>query len=98
MKTGEEEHEAKISMGYRFRKTVQLFPGVRLNFSRSGISTTIGIPGAGLTIGARGAYANLGLSGTGAVLPRPPTTVARGKFYGSEHDGSHLTGAPISRR
>jgi hypothetical protein len=52
-------------MGFRFHRRVRLFPGVRLNFSRSGISTTIGIRGAGLTIGPRGTYANVGLPGTG---------------------------------
>ena len=62
-------------MGFRFRKSVQLFPGVRLNFSRSGVSTTIGVRGAGVTIGPRGTYANVGLPGTGlsyrARLDRP---------------------------
>lgn len=52
-------------MSFRFRKSVQLFPGVRLNFSRSGVSTTIGVRGAGVTIGPRGTYANVGLPGTG---------------------------------
>jgi Protein of unknown function (DUF4236) len=62
-------------MSFRFRKSVQLFPGVRLNFSPSGLSTTIGVRGAGVTIGARGTYANVGLPGTGlshrARLDRP---------------------------
>ena len=62
-------------MSFRFRKSVQLFPGVRLNFSRSGVSTTIGVRGAGVTIGPRGTYANVGLPGTGlsyrARLDRP---------------------------
>ena len=62
-------------MSFRFRKSVQLFPGVRLNFSRSGVSTTIGVRGAGITIGPRGTYANVGLPGTGlsyrARLDRP---------------------------
>lgn len=52
-------------MGLRFRRSVRLFPGVRLNFSGSGVSTTIGVRGAGLTLGPHGAYANVGLPGTG---------------------------------
>lgn len=52
-------------MGLRFRRSVRLFPGVRLNFSRSGISTTVGVRGAGLTFGPRGTYANVGIPGTG---------------------------------
>lgn len=52
-------------MGLRFRRSVRLFPGVRLNFSGSGVSTTIGVRGAGITLGPHGAYANVGLPGTG---------------------------------
>lgn len=52
-------------MGLRFRRSVRLFPGVRLNFSRSGVSTSVGMRGASLTIGSRGTYANVGLPGSG---------------------------------
>lgn len=52
-------------MGLCFRKRVTLFPGVRLNFSGGGISTTIGVRGASVNIGPGGAYLNLGLPGTG---------------------------------
>lgn len=52
-------------MGFRFRRSVRLFPGVRLNFSRSGVSTSIGVRGASMTLGSRGAYANVGIPGSG---------------------------------
>lgn len=52
-------------MGFRFQRRLKLFPGVRLNFSRGGISTTIGVRGASVTLGGTGAYVNLGLPGTG---------------------------------
>ena len=52
-------------MGLRFRRSVRLFPGVRLNFSRSGVSTSIGVRGATMTLGPRGAYANVGIPGSG---------------------------------
>ncbi|HVF62331.1 MAG TPA: DUF4236 domain-containing protein [Thermoanaerobaculia bacterium] len=52
-------------MGLSFRRSVRLFPGVRLNFSASGLSTTVGARGASLTIGPRGAHLNVGLPGTG---------------------------------
>lgn len=52
-------------MGWRFRRSVKLFPGVRLNFSGGGISTTIGVPGASINVGKTGSYVNLGLTGTG---------------------------------
>lgn len=52
-------------MGLRFQKRVRLFPGVRLNFSFGGISTTIGVRGASITLGSGGAHLNLGIPGTG---------------------------------
>lgn len=52
-------------MGFRWRKSVRLLPGVRLNFSRSGVSTSIGPRGATLNFGARGPRATFGLPGTG---------------------------------
>jgi hypothetical protein len=52
-------------MGLRFRRTVKLFPGVRLNLSRSGVSTTVGVRGASVTVGKKGTYANVGVPGSG---------------------------------
>lgn len=52
-------------MGLRFRRSVRLFPGVRLNFGKRGVSATIGARGASVNIGPRGTYANVGLPGTG---------------------------------
>jgi hypothetical protein len=49
----------------RFRRKAKLFPGVYLNFSKSGISTTIGVPGASINIGKKGTYLNTGIPGTG---------------------------------
>jgi hypothetical protein len=37
-------------MGFRFRKSIKLIPGVMLNFSKSGISTSNGKPGATVNI------------------------------------------------
>ena len=52
-------------MGWRFRRRVSLFPGLRVNFSRSGASVSIGHRGAWLTIGPKGRRATVGLPGTG---------------------------------
>lgn len=52
-------------MGFRFRKTVSLGKGVRLNFSKSGVSTSVGPRGASVSFGKRGTYANVGIPGTG---------------------------------
>lgn len=52
-------------MGWRFRKSVKILPGVRLNFSRSGISTSLGVPGATLNLGRGKRTLTTGLPGTG---------------------------------
>ena len=49
----------------RFRRRVKLFPGVTLNFSKTGISTTVGVPGASLNFNKQGTFLNTGLPGTG---------------------------------
>lgn len=49
----------------RFRRRAKLFPGVYLNFSKSGISTSIGVQGASITLGKKGTYLNAGIPGTG---------------------------------
>lgn len=49
----------------RFRRKAKLFPGVYLNFSKSGISTTLGVPGASINLGKQGTYLNTGIPGTG---------------------------------
>lgn len=61
-------------MGFRFHRRIKLFPGGRLNLSRSGISTSIGSRGAWFTFGKRGTRATVGLPGSGLsyahVTPR----------------------------
>jgi hypothetical protein len=52
-------------VGFRFQKRVSLFPGVRINFSPNGISTTIGVRGASVNLGSKDAYLNLGMPGSG---------------------------------
>lgn len=52
-------------MGFIFKKTVKIAPGIKLNFSKKGISTSIGRRGASVNVGKRGTYMNLGIPGTG---------------------------------
>ncbi|MEB1806484.1 MAG: DUF4236 domain-containing protein [Bacillaceae bacterium] len=52
-------------MSFRFQKRVRVAPGVRLNISKRGISSSIGPRGASLTVGKRGLYGNVGLPGSG---------------------------------
>ena len=53
-------------MGLRFRKSISLIPGVRLNFSKSGMSVSSGIPGFRKTINTKGQVTTtVGIPGTG---------------------------------
>ncbi len=52
-------------MSFRFRRGIKIAPGLRVNLSKSGVSTSFGVPGASVTFGQRGVYTNVGLPGTG---------------------------------
>lgn len=52
-------------MGFRFRKSISIIPGVRVNLSNSGLGLSLGPRGASVSVGRSGVYANLGLPGTG---------------------------------
>jgi hypothetical protein len=38
-------------MGFRFRKSIQIAKGVRVNLSKSGVGASFGIPGTGMSWG-----------------------------------------------
>ena len=52
-------------MGFRFRRSIRLLPGVRLNVGKRGISTSIGVRGAHVTLGRGTVHETVGLPGTG---------------------------------
>jgi Protein of unknown function (DUF4236) len=52
-------------MGFRFRRSLGLLPGVRINLSRSGPSLSLGPRGFHYTIGPRGTRVTAGLPGSG---------------------------------
>jgi hypothetical protein len=53
-------------MGYfRFRKTFSVLPGVKINLSKTGVSTSVGGKGATLNIGHGKRNVTLGVPGTG---------------------------------
>ncbi len=49
----------------RYRNRIKLAPGLNINLSKSGISTTVGPRGASVNIGKSEAYLNTGIPGTG---------------------------------
>lgn len=57
-------------MGFGFRRSFKIAPGIRLNVGRKGISTTIGGRSASVNIGQRGTYVNAGIPGSGISYRR----------------------------
>jgi hypothetical protein len=62
---GEKSCDTISTMGFRFRRTFRLLPGLRLNLSKSGVSASVGTRGACLTFGRNGTRTTVGLPGTG---------------------------------
>ena len=85
-------------MGFSFRRSIRILPGVRLNISRSGVSTSVGGQGASITVGKRGVRANGGLTGAGRSystrLDNPKWARAAGGSAGRA-SGSSLVGAVV---
>ncbi|AOC93195.1 hypothetical protein BB050_00039 [Flavobacterium anhuiense] len=52
-------------MAWSFRKRIKIIPGVHLNVSKSGISTSIGVRGASMTFGSSGSYLNTSIPASG---------------------------------
>lgn len=52
-------------MPWRFRRTIRILPGVKLNFSKSGVSTSVGKRGAHVTVGHGKVRTTVGVPGTG---------------------------------
>jgi hypothetical protein len=51
-------------LSIRFSKRITIFPGLRINLGKRGISTTIGPRCLSLGIGRKGIFSNLGIRGT----------------------------------
>jgi hypothetical protein len=74
-------------MSLRFRKSFKLFPGVKLNLSKSGLSASFGGSPFTLNIGSRGIFATTSIPGTGLSMRQRlsgrPVPLARRKVSSS---------------
>lgn len=61
-------------MGFRFRRTIGILPGVRLNLGKTAASLSFGVRGARTTVGRAGVRTTVGMPGTGLSH----TTLQRG--------------------
>jgi hypothetical protein len=74
-------------MGFRFRKTIKILPGIKLNLSKSGVSTSIGVKGATVNVKkGRATKTTLGIPGTGiSYTSHSPTSKPK------QADSSHIS-------
>lgn len=52
-------------MPWRFRRSFKILPGIKINLSKGGVSTSLGGSGHSLNIGKKGVRSTVGLPGTG---------------------------------
>lgn len=72
-------------MAWNYRKRIKIAPGVHLNFSKNGVSTSIGPKGAKVTFGKNGTYMSTSIPGTGLY--------SRQKIGGSNRIASYANNA-----
>lgn len=90
-------------MGLRFNRRVRIVPGARLNFSKRGVSLSVGKRGAWVTLAPKGVRGSVGIPGTGlsytaqtsGFAKRGAVTVGRTIFWiivglGCAYAFSHL--------
>ncbi len=71
-------------MGFRFFRRMNIAPGVRLNFSKSGVSPSFGVRGARATIGRHGIRRTVGIPGTGLFYTEVDSDGSRGGRSGRQ--------------
>lgn len=71
-------------MGLKFRKSVKIAPGVRLNLTKNGVSS--------LSVGKNGARVNIGKKGVRTTAGLPGTGISYSKFSSYKKEPSAKTG------
>ena len=83
-------------MALRFRKTIKIAPGIRLNIGKKSISTSFGVKGARHTVSSTGNKTNsVSIPGTGISWRK--TTNTSGKKQRKELSPSKETTLPKKR-
>ncbi|MEI8298929.1 MAG: DUF4236 domain-containing protein [Pseudomonadota bacterium] len=88
-------------MGFRFRRSIRLLPGIRVNLGKRGASLSLGRRGAHVTIGPTGTRTTVGLPGTGLSYthlqrPRGPIVEDAAGEDGAGEDTAR-TASPVWR-
>lgn len=80
-------------MGFRFRKRIRIAPGLAINISKSGVSTSIGPKGATTNISGRGIKTTVGIPGSGLSY-----TIGPGKIGKTASEEEFLEQEPTVQR
>jgi hypothetical protein len=82
-------------VGFRFRRSVRLFPGLRINLSKSGASLSLGGRGFHYTVAPKGTRVTAGIPGTGLSWTEYSPHTNRSPISGSERSNSISHLAPL---
>lgn len=88
-------------MPVRFRKSFKIFPGVKVNMSKGGVSFTVGAKGYHLNFSKRGVRQTVGLPGSGIsqtsylVKNEPEHTPTKKADSDETEPGSEKAAAPM---
>lgn len=86
-------------MGLYWRRSTKILPGVRVNWSKSGPSVSVGPKGAKVNFGKRGTYVSGGIPGTGLYYrqkiggkkPNQPNTTPNGLYNSNSNVASGIS-------
>jgi AAA+ superfamily predicted ATPase len=82
-------------MAWNYRKRITIAPGVRLNISKKGVSSTFGVRGASINVGQNGTYLNTGIPGTG-IYSRRKIVSGGSNSQSSQSNKSNYNGCGIT--
>ena len=75
-------------MPLRFRRTMKVAPGMRLNLTKTGVSARIGTRGVGITTGTSGTTVSAGLPGSGVHVSKKLKKNAAQSHVAASNTGS----------
>jgi hypothetical protein len=75
-------------MGFRFRKSIKIFPGLKINISKKGVSS--------VSVGGHGATLNVGKNGVKTTVGIPGTGISYSENISTSHNDHEAIAEPVS--
>lgn len=83
-------------MGFNFRKSLKIAPGIRLNITKKGVSSvSLGAKGARVNLGKKGTRTTVGLPGTGLSYSNFSPKQIKREISRSEPVSTHMNMSPV---